>query len=129
MPLQVYTARLSFRWVNGYSGEDGINVTRGSGGDFGAVFAPSRPLLDEANQLKRAAGRSDEALDEVWRWYEPRYRAEMRRSYVDDRPTWETLLTEDEVTLLCYCKRPERCHRLILAEILVKLGATYKGER
>ena len=30
--------------------------------------------------------------------------------------------------LTCACWRPERCVRLVLAEALAQLGATYEGE-
>ncbi len=37
-------------------------------------------------------------------------------------------LARSSATPVCYCTGTH-CHRFLLAEILVKLGATYRGER
>jgi hypothetical protein len=43
---------------------------------------------------------------------------------------WVDLLSRKEVTLGCYCKPGEFCHRYLLAQVLVdKFGAVYRGER
>lgn len=133
MSARVYTARVS------YGQDDRFDVTRKSGGVLGAIFAPSWSLLNHARDLlsKAKAFRQDgeigaaEAMEEsAWREYEPRYLDEMRRSYRTYRVGWDALLAKKEVTLVCYCVVPERCHRFPLAaKILVKLGATYHGER
>jgi uncharacterized protein YeaO (DUF488 family) len=52
----------------------------------------------------------------------------MRLSYKENRKRWDELLNQDEVVLVCFCKAGDFCHRVLLAEILVKLGAEYKGE-
>ena len=126
MALRIYTGRLPHRTVPGYTGADGINVTRGSGGPFGGAFAPSRELLDEANARKRKAKRAEAALAAAWEWYSPLYTEEMRRSWVAHRAAWESLLRrEGEVTLLCYCGTARRCHRRLLAAMLVAAGARF----
>ena len=126
MPLQIYTARIS------YSGPDRLDVTRKAG----SVFGPSWALL--------RAGKSGE-ID--WQTYVEDYTAEMRwcwergadvvdqrhRNEVLDR--WHELLHRETVTLCCYCADPQRCHRTVLAGLLVKAGehlglpAVYRGER
>lgn len=52
----------------------------------------------------------------------------MRSSYRANRAAWDALLQRERVTLCCYCTDPARCHRVVLARILVRLGATYEGE-
>ena len=47
----------------------------------------------------------------------------MRAAYGRNRRPFDQLLARESVTLVCYCPSPERCHRSLLAEILVKLGA------
>ena len=60
------------------------------------------------------------------------YTEEMRRSYRRNRRVWDGLLTLPAQTLACYCAPDAggvlRCHRVLLAAMLVKLGATYAGE-
>ena len=50
--------------------------------------------------------------------------AEMRRSYVQHRQAWESLLTRPRTVLCC----GSLCHRVMLARLLVKCGAVYLGE-
>lgn len=74
-----------------------------------------------------AAERIDTA---AWALYVPAFRAEMLASYRRRRPSWDWLLSQPEVTLCCYCRDPDRCHRRLLAgTILPKLGAVDGGER
>lgn len=42
---------------------------------------------------------------------------------------WSELLHRYEVTLVCYCRKGDFCHRLLAANYLEKLGAEYCGER
>jgi len=65
---------------------------------------------------------------ESWLTYREGYLAEMRQSYVQNRPAWTALFVRSEVTLCCYCPDPEHCHRSLLAGILGILGATVGGE-
>jgi hypothetical protein len=41
---------------------------------------------------------------------------------------WERLLVRKRVVLLCYCETRVLCHRRLLAEILVRMGAVDAGE-
>jgi uncharacterized protein YeaO (DUF488 family) len=125
MPLQIYTARIS------YSGPDRLDVTRAGG----SIFGPSWDLLD--------AGRSGEI---EWVTYVEIYMRQMRwcwqpgdnpadeRRRAEVRQRWLELLRRDRVVLCCYCVNPKRCHRTVLAGLLVKAGehvgmpAEYLGE-
>src|SRR5689334_10945285 len=45
-----------------------------------------------------------------------------------NRAWWAELLAREQVVLTCGCWRPDRCVRLVLAQVLARLGATYEGE-
>jgi uncharacterized protein YeaO (DUF488 family) len=66
--------------------------------------------------------------DGDWGAYEREYIAQMRTSYRLYREHWDALLAKERVVLVCYCTDHTKCHRVVLAGILVKLGATYVGE-
>lgn len=120
MSLQVHTARMGWR------GPGALPVTRYIVNDpLGLVFAPSKSLLDRALRIRKAKLETDE----TWAEYEAAYTKEMRASYRENRERWDALLAWPEATLLCFCNDPARCHRTVLARLLVKLGATYQGER
>lgn len=44
------------------------------------------------------------------------------------REAWDRLLKRKRITLLCYCDGREFCHRGLLVQILVKMGAKDMGE-
>lgn len=118
----VYTARVSYR------GPDRLDITRKSAGPEGLPFAPSWEILRPILALRRTQGAA--AVADAWPRYVADYTAEMRVSfYRHHRAAWVALLERPEVTLVCYCADPARCHRTVLAEILGKLGADVRGER
>ena len=148
MTLLVHTARVS------YDGPDRIDVTRGSATASGLPFSPSWTILRPAKELLHLADQlatiandapllpgmaamdraipakvSEAIAGNTWALYAAAYLGEMRESYRPERRAWDELLARESVTLVCYCVDPARCHRTLLAEILVKLGATYLGER
>jgi uncharacterized protein YeaO (DUF488 family) len=117
--LHVHTARISFR------GWDRLDVTRKSGDEIGKSFAPSWHLLRPFLALRK---RNGVHTDAEWADYAARYTAEMRVSYVERRMAWDAVLAQSSVTLVCYCVNATQCHRRLLANILVKLGAVDLGE-
>lgn len=100
----------------GYRGPCMLDITRGSGGEAGAPFAPSADLLGEA---KRRMAVDPES---AWAWYAPRYREEMGRSWKAKRAAWDALLARNVIFAACYCPGRERCHRGLLAGFVVKAG-------
>lgn len=108
--LKVWTGR-----VGAHRGSDGLDITVKSGDK---VFAPTWSMVMDYKACKITDAQYTDA-----------YLAMMRQSYFECRGRWDELLAMDEVTLLCYCKAGLFCHRTLLAGILVKLGATYLGER
>lgn len=112
MSLTVRTARISS------TAPDRLDVTRKGRDPLGIALL--WPYI-----AKRKAGG---LTDADWTEYSKRYREEMRASYVQHRSSWDTLLAQETVTLVCYCTDPQRCHRRLLAGILAALGATDAGE-
>lgn len=84
---------------------------------------------DEAT-IERVQAQIAEVERSSFGWYEPRYIEEMRASWVRKRAAWDALLARNHVVLTCYCAPPApgepesglRCHRRLLAEILLKVG-------
>ena len=109
MTLHVQTARVSYR------GEHGLDITRKSGTELGLVFAPSWDILRPALDHRKALEKLDAAALTAG-----------QNAYLRDRlaePMWR-----ERVVLLCYCRDRDRCHRRLVAEMLVKLGAADEGE-
>lgn len=133
MTLIVHTARLSPA-LRGRSGV--LDVTRKSGTPLGKVFAPSWKILTpalaaraRATSLRKGNPSLAETIErESWEAYVPAYTREMRESYRKHRERWEELIARETACLCCYCSDENRCHRVLLAGMLVKLGATYEGE-
>lgn len=110
---EIWTARVT------YSGADRVEVTAKAG----SVFGPSWPLLNRFLTLRRAG----KETEQTWTEYQAAYLAEMRGAYRRNKSAFQDL-ARSNATLVCYCTGTH-CHRFLLAEILVKLGATYHGER
>jgi len=136
--LVVFTAQYAYR------GEDRFDVTRAGAERArfagkppeGDPFAPPRWLLNVAKKrpgsragIPKGAAQPPEDDAGAWAWYTEQYTVAMRQSYRKHRPAWDALLARNTVTLVCFCTDPQKCHRTILARILVALGAKYEGER
>jgi uncharacterized protein YeaO (DUF488 family) len=99
---------------------DALNITVKSGDK---VFAPSWDLV--------RAYKDKEISEEE---YTEHYLNMMRLSWRRDHARWIEVANLDSVTLLCYCKSGDFCHRTILADMLIKVAesldikATYEGE-
>jgi len=59
----------------------------------------------------------------------------MRQSYARHTARWLEVLALDEVTLVCYCRDDEECHRRLLATMLAAVAKKHnipvevRGER
>ena len=115
-----------------YSGPDRVDVTTRKTHPIGKWFAPdwNTTVAPYRNSLK---GPNDEAI------YTKQYKDHMRTVFATHPETFRWILTQLEVTLVCFCRVDAFCHRFILAkEILTKNTlasvlsvpqAIYKGER
>jgi uncharacterized protein YeaO (DUF488 family) len=108
MTLKVYTSQYR------YSGSDRLDITVKSGDK---TFSPTWNMV---------MGHKNHSLPDES--YIKRYTQLMRNSYKKNKDKWHNLLNRDRVTLVCFCRKGSFCHRLLLAKILVKLGADYCGE-
>lgn len=107
--LKVYTSQYN------YNGECRLDITVKTGLQ---MFAPTWEMVWG---VKKEESYSHEK-------YTKEYYKKMRKSYKEHREYWNWLLNQDKVVLVCFCKAGDFCHRLLLADILVKLGAKYMGE-
>ena len=78
----------------------------------GRIFAPSRGLL-----TRYKAGLLS------WKDYERHYLSEMESLYQRSPGHFQKLLQRDEITLVCYEAKPDKCHRRLLAEFMVRIGS------
>ena len=60
--------------------------------------------------------------------YKDMYYKLMKQSYKNNRNEWDNLLAKESIILMCYCYPQSFCHRYLLRDILVKLGAEAKEE-
>lgn len=109
--LELYTAQYR------YSGIDRLDITAKST-DFGIVFAPTWEMIMD---YKRGSLSEEQ--------YTILYNNLMVQSCLKHDKEWNTLLNCNVVTIVCFCKPGDFCHRLLLAKYLEKLGAHYVGER
>ena len=128
MSVQLWTARHAYRE------DDALDVSRqgnaklgrpGGHRGLGLFFAPSWDLVGPYIRMKKAGL----LTDAHWSRYVTGYTAEMRESLRRHRAAWEAVLALDVVTLTCFCADSTRCHRRVLARLLVALGAEDLGER
>lgn len=107
--LKVWTAQ--FR----YKGDDRLDITVKTGNK---AFSPVWSMV---------MGHKNGTLTDEQ--YTDLYIKRMRYSYKKYGDEWAKLLQMEEVTLVCFCKAHDFCHRYLLADILVKCGAKYMGEK
>lgn len=130
MPLDVYTAKMGYRGPDWLDVSLQGNMRRGdtpAGGHrgIGFWFAPP-PMLLYPMLSARKFGRETPALQAEYR---ERYLEHLRARYRSPaRRAFDELLSWPRVVLLCFCKSGEFCHRRLLAEVLVKMGAVDRGE-
>lgn len=96
-------------WTAGswYTGDDRLDISIDSKAPFGQAFAPHPDL----ERLPRDT-------DKAWAEYQTQYRERMKRVWHRNQVTFHKLLDKEEVTLVCSCAEPERCHRTLLAHYL-----------
>lgn len=109
MKLKIFTSQ--FR----YSGDDRLDITVKSGVK---AFAPSWDMV---------MGHKNGTLSNED--YIQMFKDLMNKSYKTNKKLWKELLERERVTLVCYCAKDCFCHRVVLAEMLVKaFGCEYLGE-
>jgi uncharacterized protein YeaO (DUF488 family) len=100
MELHIYTAQ-----IGKYKGPDAYDVTVKSG-DIN--FAPTWDIV----QAWKAGEIS-------WDTYSQRYRELMLNSYKRNKRALHEILEKGVLTLLCYCRAGDHCHRYLLLTFLL----------
>jgi uncharacterized protein YeaO (DUF488 family) len=110
--MKLYTAQYR------YSGESRTDITVKSG------WKPFAPTWDMVMGYKAGTLSQEQ--------YTEQYIKLMDKSREDFYRHWCSLLMRKEVTLVCFCKKGDFCHRVLLAEYLQKWfprQVKYYGER
>lgn len=105
-----------------------------------AAFAPTQALV-YGSKAFNGDKRFEEWVPLSWEQYTDGYLTLLRQRYVSDpEPFREAvkIATDKGLCLCCYCNKEKaeqgRCHRVLLADVLVKVGASmgvelvYRGE-
>ena len=110
--LKVWTAQYN------YSGKDRIDITVKSALYPWSIFAPTWEMVMEYKRFK------DEET------YIKKYTAIIDKAFELHAQQLSDLLNSDRtITLVCFCRPGDFCHRVLLAKHFESLGATYLGER
>lgn len=96
----------------GFYGDRGMDITVKSAGPIGKTFAPTWPLVMGLKNGKI-----------TWEEYACQYRNLMRASYRRFPDIWENVLSREQVWFLCYCHDERHCHRSLLRDYFLTLGA------
>ena len=102
-----------------YKREDRLDITGGSKDIFGRLFSPPSRLVWDYK-----AGRiSSEEYTKIYvPLLEERYKSRLQKE------TWESFFEVPQVTMVCFCKASDFCHRFLAANFLEILGCKYDGE-
>ena len=122
-PLVVFTGRTP------YVGTDRLDISPITQDPLGQAFAPDPAQLTQLQRLPPASARAEAAWSAFIEQYTEAMRASLRASLATPYGAWQTLLVQHEVTLVCLCVAPGRCHRRVLAGLLGRCGARVEGER
>ena len=107
--LEIRSCRISL-----YKGSDKLDVTVKSGRGIGRELAPSWELVRGFKSGKLS-----------WEEYETGYLEMLRKVWIEKRWVFRRLFRMGRVTFVCYCKSDAQCHRRLLREVVVKIGAKY----
>ena len=110
--LKIWTAQYK------YSGKDRIDITAKSAVYPWNVFAPTWEMVRE---YKRSGNKDV---------YIKQYKTIIDKAFELHTQQLSNLLNSDKtITLICFCRSGDFCHRVLLAKHFESLGAIYYGER
>lgn len=100
-----------------YNGPDRIDITIKGATAPWSCFAPTWDMVMEYKKT------GDKEV------YIAQYNAIIQKVMVGRYKSVQALLNQDRtITLVCFCRPGEFCHRVLLAKHLESLGAVYAGE-
>jgi hypothetical protein len=103
--LKVWTAQYR------YSGKDRIDITAKSAVYPWNIFVPTWEMIFEYKYVRK-------------------YKVIIDKAFETHSQQLSNLLKSDRtITLVCFCRPGDFCHRVLLAKHFESLGATYLGER
>ncbi len=91
-----------------------LDTTVKSGSGLGTILAPTWEIVMGVKQ-----GRISEAA------YTQRYLGILRERFATNRQPFLDILTHEQVTLKCYCRKGAFCHRHLALEVLEKIAVPY----
>ncbi len=101
-----------------YSGQHRIDITYRTKDSIGKLFCPNQQLV--FNYKNEKINKEE---------YTIQYYQLMRNSYRINKDKWLYVLNNNHrFIFVCYCTTDTFCHRLLLKDILIKLGGIYDGE-
>ena len=118
--LKIYTSRVSYR------GEDALDITvKSARTQAGRLLAPSAAMVfghkawkgDKRFQIFKPV--TDEQYSEA-------YLKLLRQGYAKSKQVFMDLLEKESLTLCCYCRSGNFCHRHLAAEVLVKIATAHE---
>jgi len=130
--MELWTAQF------GYSGPDRLDVTYktheairvAGGGELKLNFEARwvAPTKEMVHGYKYGWPELDQEGKEIRYVY--MYHKIMEKAWEDHlMDMYNVVQNWPEMTIVCYCKSGEFCHRLLLVEYMRQLGAIYMGER
>lgn len=109
--MQVYTSTYN------YTGKNRLDITVKGIDPIGSYFAPTWSMV-----MGYKSGQC--SVEEYTRLYEQK----MDDCVKNNPEIWSRVLGYDRITLVCFCKSGDFCHRILLARRLENMGAVYHGE-
>jgi hypothetical protein len=117
--LRFYTSTIRVAGGN----PSGIDITVKGNHPIGRIFAPTWKMVNDY----KSGIKIDKPV--AIKQYKAAYCRLMVESYRKNYQTWiKTLTMRNEVIFYCFCPANDFCHRLLLADYLIQLGADYIGE-
>jgi uncharacterized protein YeaO (DUF488 family) len=105
----------------------GVPKERYASENFYDVWFPN--LAPSEDLLKAAKAELTVEDERAWRTFSRRFLAEMKAPGPRrDLELLAALSHHTQLSIGCYCEDESRCHRALLRELLVKLGAEVGGE-
>jgi hypothetical protein len=109
MPI-IYTAQYR------YGGPDRLDITVKGKHPIGRTFAPTWEMVMDVKSGRMSFEQYSRAYEQILLHI--------------PAESWTWILSQFEITLVCFCRGPEYCHRRLLAEYLQShFGCRYTGER
>lgn len=116
--MDLYTTQLyKDGYYSGTDDSDVLDITVKGKHRIGQHFAPTWKIV---------MGHKKDIISDAE--YTEEYHDLMIASYYAHNWAWQWVLSQPRVVLACFCPAGVFCHRNVLVEYLVKLGANYRGE-